>query len=165
MDFLIESSRDVTLPQEAMRRIVEAVDGYRGQNQVFVVFQDREPYEVDSVHLNQQQAQARARGGAGLSYLGPIAPLPATRVDIVAKKTGCLCVPIRDAVSKVVLLGSREEEVRQFSVTGQGRNVNPDTDIEALFLNSSGIDKFLVPYLTRVFGADYATARRREWIR
>jgi hypothetical protein len=32
-------------------------------------------------------------------------------------------------------------------------------------VTASGIDKFMIPFLTRMFGVEYAAAKRREWIK
>ena len=60
---------------------------------------------------------------------------------------------------------SNGEAVAEFTVNADGRTPKPESDIEAVFLTPAGIDKFMIPYLTRVFGVEYAAARRREWIR
>ena len=64
MGYVIQSSGG-TLPQEAMRSIVEAVDTWRGQAAAFVVFQNKAPYEIDSVHRTLDEARAVADGDKG----------------------------------------------------------------------------------------------------
>jgi hypothetical protein len=46
-----------------------------------------------------------------------------------------------------------------------GPFADPQNDIEALFFTQSSIDKYAIPYVTRVYGVDYAAERRREWIK
>ncbi|MEO8508333.1 MAG: hypothetical protein ABI593_11945, partial [Betaproteobacteria bacterium] len=46
MQFLIDGSEGGPLSQQAMRRLVEVVDGYRGQAEVFVVYRDSFPYQA-----------------------------------------------------------------------------------------------------------------------
>lgn len=166
MDFLVKSSTGVPLPQEALRSIVEAVDTWRGQTEAFVVFHNRPPYEIASVHPTDAAARTAARAEQELSYFGPVAPRPKPRpLGPVAKTTGCGLMKLSQPVSKVVLLNASDNEVGRLTVNVDGRHPNPESDVEAVFLTASGIDKFMIPYLTRVFGAEYALARRREWIK
>jgi hypothetical protein len=167
MGFLIKSSTGGSLPQDAMRSIVEAVDTWRGQAEAFVVFHDKSPYEIVSVHPTDAAAQTAVKARKGLNYFGPVAPRP--RVPSfrpVPKPTGCpIGKPLPEAVSTVVLRNANDVEVAHFTVNVDGRLPNPESDIEALFLTVSGLDKFMIPYLARVFGAEYAAARRREWVK
>ena len=164
MGYVIQSS-DGTLPQEAMRSIVEAVDTWRGQQEAFVVFQNRAPYEIVSVHRTPDEARTAADARPGLNYFGPVAPRAnIERPIIIAKVTGCGLMAINHAVSRIVLLDGNRE-VQQFTVTGRGAVPNPASDIEALFVTASGIDKFMIPFLVRMFGVEYAAAKRREWIK
>lgn len=166
MPFVIQSSTGDALPQEAMRSIVEAVDTWRGQAEAFVVFRDRSPYEIVSVHPTDAAARTAAGVGDGLSYFGPVAPtFRVPSFGPVLKTTGCGLLALPRPVSKVVLLNAGETEVARFTVNDGGSPPNRESDIEALFLTVSGLDKFMIPYLTRVFGAEYASARRREWVR
>lgn len=155
---------DGPLPQEAMRRIVEAVDTYRGQSQVFVVFSASPPYEVVSVHLTPPEAAAATAAGSGLSYFGPVAPRPKPSSLIqIKKKVGCLPLALPGTAATVVLLDHSGAEVDRLTVNDGTRAPNP-ADIEALFLTASGIDKFLIPFLSRMFDPAYAAARRQVWI-
>ena len=166
MAFLVQSSTDTSLPHEAMRSIVEAVDTWRGQTQAFVVFKDRPPHEIVSVHPTQPAAQAAANAGPGLRYFGPVAP--ATKVHSflqIVKPQGCGLLALPHPASRVILRSPSNTEVAQFTVNLDASAPNPESDIEALFLTVAGIDKFMIPYLTRVFGAEYAAAKRREWIK
>jgi hypothetical protein len=64
------------------------------------------------------------------------------------------------------LLDDKDNEVARFTVDPLGKKTPPaGSDIEALFLTPSGVDKFLMPYLARVYGAAYAARERREWIK
>ena len=164
MAFVIGSSPDGSLPQEAMRVIVEAVDTWRGQTQAFAVFKDSPPYEVLSLHPTEAAARDAA-GAPGRSYFGPVAPRPAAASPkTVYKKVGCAMSVVSQTVSSVSLLDAGGNEVRRFTVNLGGRAPDSENDIEALFLTPSGIDKFAIPYLTRVFGAGYAASKRGEWI-
>jgi hypothetical protein len=83
----------------------------------------------------------------------------------IVKPQGCGLIVLPHPASSVVLRSPSNTEVAQFTVNLDASPPNPDSDIEAVFLTPAGIDKFMIPYLTRVFGAEYAAARRREWIR
>jgi hypothetical protein len=166
MGFVIQSTTGDSLPQEAMRSIVEAVDTWRGQGEAFVVFHDAPPYEIDSVHPTNAAAQAAAKAGRGLNYFGPVAPRPNVNTPIIiVKVTGCNLLPITHAVSRIVLLDAKNKEVAQFTANPKGALPDPASDIEAIFVTASGIDKFMIPFLTRMFGAEYAAAKRGEWIK
>jgi hypothetical protein len=166
MGFIVESTTGDSLPQEAMRSIVEAVETWRGQAEAFVVFKDRPPHEIVSVHPTQPAAQAAVNAGHGLSCFGPVAPTTKVRsFSQIVKPQGCGLIVLPHPASSVVLRSPSNTEVAQFTVNLDASPPNPDSDIEAVFLTPAGIDKFMIPYLTRVFGAEYVAARRREWIR
>jgi hypothetical protein len=166
MAFIVNSSTAASLPQEAMRSIVEAVDTWRGQTEAFVVFQNRSPYEIVSVHPTDAAARAAVNDAQGLNYFGPVAPRSTPHSFIrVLKTTGCNLVELPQPIATVVLLTASNVEVARFTANIDGGPPDPASDIEAVFLTPSGIDKFMIPYLTRVFGADYAASRRRAWIK
>jgi hypothetical protein len=166
MPFLIQSSTEGLLPQEAMRSIVEAVDTWRGQAEAFVVFRNRSPFEIASVHATEADARTATRAGHGLSYFGPVAPRARPpSFGPVLKTTGCGLMQVPHQVASVVLRDADGAEVAQLTVNGGGAVPDPGSDIEAVFLTVSGLDKFMIPYLTKVFGADYAAAKRREWVK
>jgi hypothetical protein len=163
MEFVIGSSPGGSLPQEAMRVIVEAVDTWRGQTQAFAVFENSAPYHVVSLHSTE--AAAREAAGSGRSYFGPVTPTSAApSPKTVVKKVGCAMSVVSQTVSSVSLLDAGGNEVKRFTVNLGGRPPDSENDIEALFLTPSGIDKFVIPYLTRVYGAGYAAGKREEWI-
>lgn len=166
MGFVIDSSAGGPLPQQAMRRLVEVVDACRGQPQVFVVFRDSFPYQAVSVHTTPGAAQEAANAEPGLSYFGPVAPRAApVTFNPIRKKVGTTFDPLPRTLSTVVLLDANDAELERFPVNFEGRLPNPDTDIEALFFTPSSVDRYAIPYLTRVFGAEYAAAQRRKWIK
>jgi hypothetical protein len=148
-----------------MRVIVEAVDTWRGQTQAFAVFENSAPYHVVSLHPTEAAARDAAESEPGLSYFGPVSPRPAAASPkTVYKKIGCALKVVSETVSSVSLLDAGGNEVERFTVNLGDRAPDPENDIEALFLTPSGIDKFVIPYLTRVYGAGYAASKRGEWI-
>ncbi len=165
MEFLIDGSEGGPLSQQAMRRLVEVVDGYRGQAEVFVVYRDSFPYQAVSVHTTVTAARQSAQGEPGRSFFGPVTPRPApTTFFAVRKKIGTTFEPLPQTLRTVVLLDANGAELDRFPVNFADRLPDPATDIEALMFTPSSIDKYAVPYLTRVFGAEYAAAQRRQWI-
>jgi hypothetical protein len=165
MGFVIDSSTAGPLPQGAMRRLVEVVDACRGQPQVFVVFRDSFPYQAVSVHTTDSAARKAAKAESGLSYFGPVAPSAApSEFYGILKTTGTTFIALPKSVATVVLLDADDGEVARFPVTLEGLT-NPQADTEALFLTPSSVDKYAIPYVSRVYGTEYAAAQRREWIK
>jgi hypothetical protein len=163
MGYVIHSSAG-PLPEDAMRRLVEVVDGCRGvQGVVFVVFRDQYPYEAISLHEKEEDAKAVAKE-AGLSYFGPVEPSDPPEFTAIKKTTGTTFIPLARPVSRVVVFDTNNEELEVFHFNPNGGLTNPRQDIEALFFTPSSVDKYAIPYVTRVYGVDYAAARRREWI-
>ena len=164
MGYVIHSSAG-PLPEDAMRRLVEVVDGCRGvQGVVFVVFRDQYPYEAISLHEKEEDAKAAARE-AGLSYFGPVEPSDPPEFTAIKKTTGTTFIPLARPVSRVVVFDTNNEELEVFHFNPNGGLTNPQKDIEALFFTPSSVDKYAIPYVTRVYGVDYAAERRREWIK
>jgi hypothetical protein len=157
------------LPHKAMRRLLQVVDSCRGLPQVFVVFKEADPYDPDSVHQNRGDAVAAT--GTGLSYFGPVAPGPAPgNFAVVLKTGGTSFEQLKQRVTTVVLL-DEDKEVRRFRVPPVGSipNVNDKgdvkADIEAVFLTPASVDRYAIPYLLQVYGAEYAYQLREEWIK
>lgn len=166
MEFIIKSSARDLLPQQAMRRLVEVVDACRGQPQVFVVFRDSFPYQAVSVHPTEAAARTAVNAEPSLGYFGPVAPGPApSGFCAIRKTTGTTFIPLPKPVATVVLLDADDGEVARFPVNLEGRLTNPQADTEALFLTPSSVDKYAIPYVSRVYGAEYAAAQRRKWIK
>ena len=166
MGFVIQSSAG-PLPADAMRRLVEVVDGCRGvKGVVFVVFRNEFPYEAISLHPDEKAAKNAAASEEGLSYFGPVEPSdPPPDFVAIKKTTGTTFKPVERPVSRVVLFDAKNEKIDEFNVNLEGRLTNPQKDIEALLFTQSSVDKYAIPYVTRVYGVEYAAARRKEWIK
>jgi hypothetical protein len=148
-----------------MRRLVEVVAGCRGvQGVVFVVFRDKYPYEAISLHDKEEDAKKAAAKGAGLSYFGPVEPSDPPEFIAIKKTTGTTFIPLARPVSRVVVFDTNNEELEEFHFNPNGGLTNPQKDIEALFFTPSSVDKYAIPYVTRVYGVDFAAARRKEWM-
>ena len=137
------------LPEEAslLRRLAEAVDGYRDGRPRFVVARRQFPHAVDRVFEDSSLAAARAGalGGeaAGFGVFGPFR----------AQEAPPEIVEVADIVDSVVVY-TRGNPPKSFSA---------DT-VDAMFWGLSAFDKFIAPYLTSVYGPRYA-AQHREWYR
>jgi hypothetical protein len=165
MGYVIQSSGG-PLSEDAMRRLVEVVDGCRGaKGVVFVVFRDEFPYEAISLHDTEEAAEEAAEANAGLSYFGPVVPSDPPTFIAIKKTTGTTFIPLARAVSRVVLFDTNNEMLQEFNLNPEGGLTDPQNDIEALFFTPSSVDKYAIPYVTRVYGVEYAAARRREWIK
>jgi hypothetical protein len=166
MGYVIHSSAG-PLPEDAMRRLVEVVDGCRGvEGVVFVVFRNEFPYEAISLHNEEKAAKMAASREAGLSYFGPVEPSdPPPDFVAIKKTTGTTFKPLDRPISRVVLYDTDNKVVEDFNVNLEGRLTDPQKDIEALLFTQSSVDKYAIPYVTRVYGLEYALKRRREWIK
>jgi len=165
MGYVIHSSAG-PLPEDAMRRLVEVVAGCRGvKGVVFVVFRDEYPYEAISLHNEEKAAKAAASKEAGVSYFGPVEPSDPPEFIAIKKTTGTSFIPLARPVSRVVVFDTNNEELEEFHFNPNGGLTNPQKDIEALFFTPSSVDKYAIPYVTRVYGVDFAAARRKEWIK
>jgi hypothetical protein len=132
---------------------------------VFVVFRDEYPYEAISLHNEEKAAKGAASKEAGLSYFGPVEPSDPPEFIAIKKTTGTTFIPLARPVSRVVVFDTNNEELEEFHFNPNGGLTNPQTDIEALFFTPSSVDKYAIPYVTRVYGVDFAAARRKEWIK
>jgi hypothetical protein len=166
MGFNVNSSDGQPLSEEALRRLIEVADGCRGQPEVWIVFKTAFPYQADSVHSTEPPARAAAQAGAGLSYFGPLVPGAAAPAGFygVRKVTGTTFYPLPRPVATVVLLDSREEQVARLNVTPPGELPDVQNDIEALMFTPSSIDKYAIPYLSKVLGVKFAAEQRAQWL-
>jgi len=167
MGFVVNSSTGDALPEDAMRRLVEVVDGCRGvEGVVFVVFRNEFPYEAISLHNEEKAAKKAVGSKADLSYFGPVEPSdPPQNFVAIKKTTGTTFKPLERPISRVVVYDTDDEQLEEFNVDLQGRLTDPQNDVEALFFTQSSVDKYVIPYVTRVYGVDYAAERRGEWIK
>jgi hypothetical protein len=164
MGFVIKSSTGKVLPEDTMRRLVEVVDGCRGaEGEVFVVFRDEYPYEAISVH-DKEEAAKEAAAKSGLSYFGPVEPSDPPEFKAIRKTAGTTFIQYQQPVLRVVLFGTNNEQLDEFKLNPKGGLTNPQKDVEALFFTPSSVDKYAIPYVTRVYGVQFAAERRREWL-
>jgi len=165
MGYVIDSTGR-PLPEDALRRLVEVVDGCRGaEGAVFVVFRNKYPYEAISVHDNEDDAEERAKAEAGLSYFGPVVPSDPQEFDAIKKTAGTTFIQYDRPVYRVVLYDKQNKKLDELELNPKGGLTNPQKDVEALFFTPSSVDKYAIPYVTRVYGVAYAAKRRQQWLR
>jgi hypothetical protein len=165
MGFVITSSDGKPLPEDAVRRLVEVADGCQGQSQVWIVFKTAFPYQAVSVHSTEPPAETAAQAEPGLSYFGPVTPGAAPKSFFgVRKVTGTTFYPLPRQVATVVLLDSQSEEVARLNVTPPGSLPDVQNDIEALMFTPSSVDKYAIPYLSKVLGVKFAAEQRARWL-
>ena len=161
-----------------LRRVAEAIDAQRDSRPVWVVIQSAFPHTLLGVyHSSIQATQARATR-AGYVTMGPyvtppdsgthtmmltIIPCPGRHdsysncpdtTHSSASASGA--IPVDDADSIVVAIYGK----RGFVVH---RTFAPD-ELDALFLTLSAIDKFAIPYYTRLYGPAIAARMRQQYL-
>jgi hypothetical protein len=136
------SGQDTTVSATMLRVLAEAADGFRTGRPVFFVADYRFPHNVAGPFETYAQARrVKADSGARLGVFGPYV----TPRD-----------PNADSVNRVVAVRLTIE-----SPDGRRDTVDVDpTKVDALFFTMSAVDKFVVPYYSRVYGPEYATVLR-----
>ena len=170
---------DTTLAMSAslLRRLAEALDGYRSGDTLFVVAAWRFPHTVAGVFANSRQAlEIARRRGVDFGVFGPYyAPPDSGNEMMLYALGGCpglhepdsWCPDTMFALSQTVPLAS----IRDITITihrkdgGAAERVLAPGDADAVFFTLSAIDKFVMPYYTRVFGAQYAADVRAAYLR
>jgi hypothetical protein len=67
-------------------------------------------------------------------------------------------------VATVLLLDSKGDEVTRLRVTPPGELPDVQNDIEALMFTPSSVDKYAIPYLSKVLGVAFAAQQRAQWL-
>lgn len=159
------TTRVETLP--LLKRIAEALDGYRTGVPMYVVANREPPHTVHGVFETMVEAR---RVAATIARRPDIfGPYPTTRDPVGF--IGCIhrgpsdmtqYCPLRPAITRVQV----DSMSLIVHVRGQlPRTVSIPRDADALFLSSSAIDKFAMPYYSRLYGPDSAAAMRRAMLK
>lgn len=157
-----------SLSAEVMRSVAEAVDGYRGWREAFVVANSGPGDAVLAVFPKLKDAEEFAtKYGANAIVIPGIPPLDpggfavcphmirsVVRPQLCARPTQPM--PI-GAIAGMTLV------IR--GVNGQIDSVAVPNDADALFLRLAAIDKFAIPYYTRIVGAEKAAAMRADFVK
>ncbi|MGH7526945.1 MAG: hypothetical protein ACREMX_09600 [Gemmatimonadales bacterium] len=138
------------IPESAslLRRLAEAADGYRDGKERYVVADRKPHHKVLGVFRSGTEAEAecrRNRNQEGTDYdvFGPY-----RTKEVVAETYDSL-----EAVDTVIVITKNGK-----------RKIYDGETVDALFWGLSAFDKFIAPYLTVVYSAEYA-AKQRELYR
>jgi hypothetical protein len=128
-----------------LRRLAEAVDGYRDGQPRFVIANRQPPHRVAGVFTSADSAAdslARLPDRTGYAVFGPYRAFEKPAPVVVA-----------------------EEQVDSVIVVAKGgkRRVYLGAKVDALFWSLPAFDKFVVPYLTAVHGPRYAAQERERY--
>jgi hypothetical protein len=150
-----------------LRRVAEAVDGRRDLAEAWVVVRYDSNTVVDVLN-NRAEAIATSRRIPRSDVMGPFNGLP-TIPEPPEILPGCvhnglsmwrprgmcpeLRIPMADVDSLMLRIKLRDGTVRTFPMA---------RGVDALFLTMSAIDKFVIPYYTRIIGPDAAAAMRQD---
>ena len=165
--------------QTLMKRIAEALDGHRTGREAFVVAKRERPHIVYGVFDTAEEAAKAARLVASRpDIFGPFMTIP-DRVGLV----GCVHRGATDMTRRSDgptstrtpssycpgPLRVARDQVDSIIVTVHIRSGQPvvlalPSDADALFLSSAALDKFAIPYYSRLYGPDSAAAMRREML-
>jgi hypothetical protein len=129
-----------TVCAKLLRAVAEAADGHRTGEDVFVVACEDVVDELRVFTSAQEAEDFRDAKGGNWQVFGPYV----TDGEPIAAKQ----------ITRVRLYfddGSEEEL--------------SSNDVEAVFLTLSAIDRFLIPYYTRVRGVEYAAQMRADYLK
>lgn len=160
-----------------LRRLAEAVDAQRDNRAVWVVVQTQAPYDVRGLYHSQTEATAAATSLAGYTVFGPFANPPDSGLHTMMV-TPDVCPYGRHGSSSqcpddssAVVRAMPVEDVDSVVVSIYGKRSPPlhtrfnGNDVDAVFLTLSAIDKFAVPYYTRLYGPAVAARMRSDYVR
>ncbi|HTY06037.1 MAG TPA: hypothetical protein VMC86_05955 [Gemmatimonadales bacterium] len=166
-------------PSAAMlRRLAEAVDAQRDGQRVWVVIDTAAPFSVHGVfHVADEAALVGRRAHAavmgpfvqppdsGLSTpLMAILPCPGRHDNLshcpdttLSARVGALSIPVQNVDSISISIFGR-------TPGGTIHQTFKPEELDALFLTLSAIDKFVIPYYTRLYGPMYAAQMRAAYV-
>jgi hypothetical protein len=171
------AAQDTTqMSASLLRRLAEAVDGQRNNRPVWVVIQRDFPHDVNGVYWSATQAKEIAARLSGYIVSGPFITPPDSGLktmmysvdpcpgwhdsfsfchDTTFQGSSAL-LPVDDVDSMVVTVYSRHAPIRR---------AFPRASVDALFFTLSAIDKFVVPYYTRLYGPEVAARMRSQYLK
>ena len=156
-----------TMSAQFLRRLGEAVAGYRTGEPVYVVASSRFPFEVAGVYSTRDSASA-ARASFPLNRVfGPfVTPLDFGQASVLA--------PLRHVRPTIWMFDSlpetawQEHDVDSVAITVYHHSrrtwhtVSRGLDVDAVFFTLAAIDKFAIPYYANLYGPAYADSLRRS---
>lgn len=174
------NSQDRAAPSSALlRRLAEAVDAQRDNRAVWVVVQPQAPYDVRGIFHSQAEAAAAATSLAGYAVYGPYVNPPDSgfqtmllTVDPCPGRHGSSSqCPDTTIGGSSLIRAMPVESVDSVVVTIYGQRAAPihrtfgGGDVDALFFTMSAIDKFAIPYYSRLYGPAVAARMRSDYLR
>lgn len=134
------------VPAWFLRALAEAADGHRTDSDIWIVGDTTNQDHLDAleVYTSESEAQTAAEVlGSPWAVYGPYQ----TAFRQSANPT---CNIVR------VVIVRRDADGNEISTT-----VTPE-QVEAIFLTSTAIDRFLIPFYTRIRGVEYAAQLRED---
>ncbi|HXH63719.1 MAG TPA: hypothetical protein VNG95_06005 [Gemmatimonadales bacterium] len=162
-----------------LRRLAEAVDAQRDNRAVWVVVQPQAPYDVRGLFHSQAEAAAVATALTGYAVFGPYANAPDSGVQTMmltvdpcpGRHSSSSQCPDTTFGSSAAIRAMPVETVDSVVVTIYGQRAVPihrtfgGGDVDALFFTLSAIDKFAIPYYSRLYGPAVAARMRSDYVR
>ena len=173
-DTATSSRASTTITATLLRRLAEAVDGHRSGRPMWVVAAYAFPHEVLGVYPDSAKAAEVGRR-PGFHAFGPFAALPdiprATSYAYATQPCVHYYPTVYNCPDTLIPIGVASTQVESVSVvvytTGGAlhRASFRGADVDAMFFTMSAIDKFVIPYYTLLYGADYGREIRRRSLR
>lgn len=171
-----QSPTDTTMTASLLKRLGEAVDGYRTGERVWVVAAWRFPNRVLGVFTNRDSA-AVVGGVAGYAVFGPYTAPPDSGLRTLMYSVDACpgrhdmysnCPDSTRSANSIVLPESAVDSIT-ISMFSRGslavhRRFTP-RQLDAVFFTLPAIDKFVIPYYERLYGVAYAAEMRAEYLR
>ena len=161
---------DDPVPVSRLRRLAEAVDGYRTGEPLWVVSRDEFPHHVIGVFGSLEEAQGNLQSGTSVHgpYSAPRDRSLINSLTLIGHRPDSEC-PFRDpecpdplrwifnADSTYRFVAVDSTRLTLFLDGGaRSEAITFPYPIDALFLTPAAIEKFYVPYLTEVYGVETA---------
>jgi hypothetical protein len=159
-----------------LRRLAEAVDGYRTGETLFVVAAWRFPHDVAGVFGTSRVAMEVARRKGDYGVFGPYFAPPDSGNEMMLYSLR-LCPGLHEwdswcpdttfALNRAVPYAN----ITDITITIHAKEGAPvervlgPHEVDAVFFTLSAIDKFVMPYYTRVYGVDFAAQMRATYLR
>lgn len=165
------------MPASLLRRLAEAVDGYRSGEALYVVAAWHFPHEVAGVFPSRALAmEAVRRRGLDYAAFGPyFAPPDSGNEMMVYSLRLCPGLHEPDSYCPDTTLSLSQAvpyaAIKDITITIHSKDgtavqsVLAPGEADAVFFTLSAIDKFVMPYYTRIYGAQFAADMRAGYVR
>lgn len=170
---------EVTPPTaELLKRLAEAVDGYRSGGEVYVVATSRPPYTVVGVYETRASADAALTSAGVINraprvfgpYMSASDGTPHVRAfvsdtceHLAFSRIDCPSISANDGAAEFMRAVDVDSVIVSIRTrNGRTRRIAYGPDVDALFFTPAAIDKFVIPYYVRIIGVDSAAAYRKR---